>query len=1438
MNDKLKILFKQVGFTKIEEFKGACLEKIVVYDDNKMWEFLISVDNALNIDTYLELIAGIKKKYNNISNIDLTIKLNNIDYTMMRMYWTYILDELIKKNTMMEVFRDRDIEIKDNTLLFKAYNKAEFMSLKKVQTYIKTYYHKLGFVGSEIDIVIDDNGDSEIYQKIEQEKKDVSITVSKPAGLALVKDDAFKKYKSKRNDQITKICDINFEVENITIEGRVFGIDIFESKSGFKITTIKITDESDSIYVKTFTKDVNDQKILKDNLKVGKWYRFYGRVVNDTYASELVFNTRIKDIEPVEKEEIVRVDKAKEKRVELHAHTMMSQMDGVVSAKNLIKRAISFGHKAIAITDHNCCQAFPEAYKFRKDIKVIFGCELNLIDDDVDICFRETEDNLLDSTYVIFDFETTGFNAGGTDSIIEVGAVKINHGEIIDRFSELINPKRLLPAKIVEITHITDAMLENCDIEENVIRRFIEWVGDLPMVAHNAKFDCSFLEMAYRKYQLGSFNNTVIDTLELSRAMNPSASRHSLSALVKKYDVSFDESSHHRADYDAEATGYVFHKMLKELNNRNIESISDLNKLIDKNQLHTLGFPYRFTMLAKTQEGLQNLYKIVSYANTKYYYKNPRILRSKLVELRNGILIGSSCANGEVFTLARSKSDEELANIIKFYDYIEIQPIDVYDYLIQSGDFASYEELVLNIQKIIRIADEVGVIVVASGDVHQLDKEDTIYREIIVNQKVPGGGFHPLNKKSIKKIPSQYFRTTDEMLEAFNFLNKDKAYELVVTNPLALVDKIEDVVVIIDTKGIPFSPKMKDSDKIVKEMVYNKAHEMYGDPLPDLIEQRIKRELDGIIGGGFDVIYLIAQKLVKKSNDDGYFVGSRGSVGSSFVATMMGISEVNPLPAHYVCKKCKTTIFEENGVMLSKEYSSGYDLPDKLCACGEKLFKEGQDMPFETFLGFKADKVPDIDLNFSSEYQSVAHEYTKVLFGEEYVYRAGTVGTVAEKTAFGFAKGYFLDKGIMNKRTAELERLSMGCTGVKRTTGQHPGGIVVVPNYKNVFDFTPYQYPADDTTAAWYTTQFDYHAMEEELLKLDILGHDDPTMLKVLGDLSGIKIEDIPLDDLDVLSLFSSPKALGVTKEEILCSTGSLGLPEFGTKFAIRMLEEANPTTFGEIVKISGLSHGTDVWANNAQDLIKNKVCAFKEVIGCRDDIMVYLMKEGLEPIDAFKIMEFVRKGKPSKDLEGWKIWEAKMKEKNIVSWYIESCRKIKYMFPKAHATAYCIMCCRVAWFKVHQPINYYAAYFSVRCYDFDIESMIKGYSSIKQRVIELEEKGFDKTNKEDNTLSVLYSALEMTARGFKFTNIDLYKSHYKNFVIADDGKTLIPPFRSLEGLGEVVAKSIYEEAKKSPFISVEDFNNRCKVSITLISKIRSMGVFGDLPETSQLSLF
>ena len=1496
--DKLSLLITQLNIDNTY-FENGKLDKIICNKNKDKYLFCLSLNNILPINIYQNFIHNLKKHFNQV-NVSAKIIANNYTEKDLKEYYNHFLENYSKQAPLLKMFININISLDDDNLIVNLTNKAEEMKFKSIKDNLKEDLNKAGF---NINIItkIDELKAQELREEIEKEKIKIvpKITEKKESPFIMGRE---------ITDEATPINLITFEMDNVTVDAKIFGIDFFESaKSNFKIITLKITDGTDSMYCKIFSREDDEYNKYKKALKEGKYYIIRGYTKNDKYSGEIVLNAR--DINISQKEDVARKDEAEKKRIELHAHTKMSQMDGVADEVKLVETAMKFGHKAIAITDHNGCQAFPHVFnlvtKYNKGkedkdkFKALYGTELTLIDDSVNIVLRPSDLKLLETTYVVFDLETTGFNAGGADSIIEIGAVKINSGEIIDRFDELINPVRKLPAKITELTNITDDMLKDKDTEENAVKRFKQWVGDLPMVAHNAKFDVSFINMAHSKYNLGKFTNTVIDTLELSRALDTGYARHSLSALVKRYEVPWDESAHHRGDYDAEGTALVFHKMLKKLVSRNFETIKDLDKLVSKDEIHKYGASFHVNLLAKNKKGLKNLFKIISLANTKYLYKTPRILRSEIEKHREGLLIGSGCYESEIFIQARSKNDEELANLINFYDYIEVQPPEVYDHLLQMGDFANKAELLEHIKKIIRVTKESGKLIVATGDVHQIEPEDRIYREIIVNQKVPGGGRHPLAKKGITQIPNQYLRTTDEMMQDFDFLPKDLAEEIVITNPNKIADMIDIIEVIIDTGGIPFAPKIPNCTETTTDMVYNKAESIYGYPLPYNIEERlaselygdepfntikklipkdnlteeeyqtkihkklndvmksykegvinlfkeenpnftddeIKDKMTGIIGANFDVIYLIAQKLVKKSNDDGYLVGSRGSVGSSLVANMMGITEVNALPPHYVCPNCKHSIFELNGKSLGEDYGSGYDLPDMNCPkCKAKLNKEGQDMPFATFLGFHADKVPDIDLNFSDLNQAAAHEYTKVLFGVDNVYRAGTIGTVADKTAFGYVKGYCEDKGI-TMRTAEVERLAKGCTGVKRTTGQHPGGIVVIPGYMDVFDFTPFQYPADDVTSAWRTTHFDYHAIDQDVLKLDILGHSGPTKLRLIQNITGDDVTKVPLDDKETMGIFLSPKPLGVTKEQIMNDTGTLGIPEFGTPFTLQMVKETKPKTFAELVKISGLSHGTDVWNGNAKDLIDQGIVPFSEVIGCRDDIMVYLMYHGVEPIKAFKIMEFVRKGKATKEPEQWAEYTEILKNAGIEPWFIESCRKIKYMFPKAHAVAYVINAFRIAYYKVHKPSVYYAAQFSAEYDDFDIESMIKGYETVKQRIIEINEKGYDATNKESSVLECLKVALEALARNIKFKPVDLYKSHYHDFVIDDDGN-LIPPFRAIDGLGEVVAKNIVEEREKKSFISIEDLQKRAKLSSTLIEKLRAMGILDGMDESSQLSLF
>lgn len=1434
--DKLNLLLQEINHPHKELFRMGSLNKIVCSKDKSACRIYLSLENNISINDYLYLEDLLLKRFKDYKKIYIKIDAKNINKEFLLEAYYYYMNNIVLESSVKKVYQDLDISIEDNIITMEVSNKAEKMLFKQIEDDLLKYLNNLGYDIS-FNINIDKEKSSDIKEEIINSLKIVSPVkkVDKPVIMG-------EEIKTK----ITEIKDLIYEDNNIAVEAIIFADPEFkETRTGLTILTLKITDYTDSIYAKAFIRDKEDVQKYMSALKKGNWYKIRGYTKNDDYSKELVLN--IRDINKLEKEIIKREDTYPEKRVELHTHTTMSAMDGICDGAKLVQTAYDFGHPGIAITDHNSVQSFPTVYKKTKDLKkknpdhpfkVLYGVELSMIDDNVDIVLRPSKLPIKGTTYCVFDFETTGFNASGGDTIIEIGAVKIKDGQIIDTYNELVNPNRELPKKITELTGITDTMLKDKDNEENAIKRFIAWYEDLPLVAHNAKFDLSFLNMCYQKYNLGTLTNTVIDTLELSRALEPSYSRHSLSALVKRYNIPFDEESHHRADYDASATALCLHKMLEKAYNNNYEDISSLNNILDVEDLYKFGKEYHINLLALNREGLKNLFKLVSYANTKYLYKTPRIIRSEILKHREGLLIGSGCYNSEVFVLGRSKSDEEMKNIIDFYDYVEIQPMDCYKHLVESGEFNTKIELANHIHKIINLTKESGNIIVATSDSHYLEKDDKIYREIIINQKIPGGGRHPLARYK-NSLPNNHFRTTNEMIEDFSFLEDEKlVHEIVITNPKKILDMASEYEVIIETNGKPFSPVIPNSAEITRQMVMDRAHELYGNDLPKIVAERIDSELNGIIGAKYDVIYLIAQKLVKKSNDDGYLVGSRGSVGSSLVATFMNITEVNPLPPHYRCPKCKHSIFEENNHMLSEQYGSGFDLPDLACSkCGEMMVKDGNDMPFATFLGFNGDKVPDIDLNFSDLNQADAHNYTKVLFGENNVFRAGTVGTVAEKTAFGFVRGYLEDNNL-SMRTCEIERLAMGCVGVKRTTGQHPGGIVVIPDYMEVFDFTPFQYPADDDKKAWKTTHFDYHAIEENVLKLDILGHSDPTQLRILQDLSNMDITKIPLDDEDTLSLFKNLDILKVTADDILCSVGILGIPEFGTPTTIKLVEDAKPNNFAELIKISGLSHGTDVWSGNAQDLIHSKVATFKEIIGCRDEIMLYLISCGVKPLSAFKIMEFVRKGKASKDLDTWSKFKKEMEEANVPDWYIESCYKIKYLFPKAHATAYVISAFRIAYFKVHHPLWFYASWFSTKAVDFEIEAMIKGYDAIKRKYLEIINKGFDASNKEKAQAESLHIALEATARGIKIGNIDIEKSDALYFKVDLENNTLIPPFKTIDGLGDIVALKIVEERNKAPFLSIEDLKYRGKVSGTVLERMRSMHILDNMDESSQLSLF
>ena len=1504
MQEDVKRFLDSISYDKeYEELKQIEIEKVYLNKAKKLFNVVMVSENLLPYEVASSLLLACQNKIHGKENCTITLKFNHSKEETLQDYLENILKIYkMKKPSLSGVLSTVPI-VKENHVSFEVSNKAEEEDLKREFYYMEEDLERFGITDITFSVSLNEELKKSIQEEIEKEKMETKVVEEKPKieGNIIVGKEI--------NGEKTAINNIMGEQKGVILEAYVFGIDTLE-RENINIITLKISDKTNSLLAKIFKKDKKEYQAVMSTLKVGKWFRFQGNVEYDNFARDFVLGVR--NMEKIDSQDEVVKDEAEIPRVELHMHTMMSAMDGVIDATKIVSYVSKMGQKAVAITDHNCVQSFPdlfhsvEAYNKGKEgkdrFKVLYGAEMNIVNDDVDFIFNPRTFSLLDDTYVVFDTETTGFYAG-SDQMIEIGAVKIQNGKILDRFDELIDPHRPIPKKITELTFITDEMLHGKDNEENVTKRFLEWAGDLPMVAHNAKFDISFMKAACNKYGLKEFDATVLDTMSLARMLHPDWPNHKLQTLTKRLDVPWDEEKHHRADYDAEGTAICFYKMCKVLNDRNIETTDHLLEEVDMDALVRFSYPFHACVIAKNKVGLKNLFKIISMANTKYLYKNeqPKIPRRDISKLREGLLIGSGCINGEIFDKAGSKEDEELVNMMSFYDYIEVQPISAFEHLIgPERKFQSVYEAEEYLKRIVRVAKEAGKPVVATGDVHNLTKDDKIYREIIVNQKF-NGKLHPLNRRGIN-VPNMYLKTTSEMLDDFKFLGEDLAYEIVVTNTNKIAEMVEEIEVIIDTGGIPFAPKIENSQMIVTEMVYNKAKEWYGEPLPYHIEERIALELYGaplidavkknassdeaeiykrlhdvilkgpesvqeeislavlkeepelskeealkkakdkmtaIIGANFDVIYLIAQKLVKHSNDEGFLVGSRGSVGSSFVANLMGITEVNSLAPHYRCPKCQYSQFnDDNGEPLGNSCKDGFDLPDKKCPkCGTRMHKDGHDIPFQTFLGFNTDKVPDIDLNFSDLNQASAHEYTKVLFGVDNVYRAGTIGTVAEKTAFGYVKGYCENKNII-MRNIEIERLAIGCTGCKRTTGQHPGGIVVIPGYMDVYDFSPFQYPADDPTSAWRTTHFEYHAIDQDVLKLDILGHTDPTQLRMIQDLTGDNITEVPLDDKETMSIFTSTKALGVTKEQIMCDTGTLGVPEFGTPFTIQLVKDTKPTTFAELIKISGLAHGTDVWLGNAQELIQKNIVPFAKVIGCRDDIMVELMYGGLEPYTAFKIMEFVRKGKASKDPETWAGYVETMKKANIPDWFIASCQKIKYMFPKAHAAAYVTSAFRIAWYKVHKPLVYYCSYFSTRFQDFDIDVMCKGYDAIKAKMVEIQAKGYDATNKESSLLETLKLALEATARGIKFETIDIEKSDGTNFVMDEKENGLIMPFRSLDGLGDSVATQIIKERQEKAFYSIEDFASRGKVNQTTVEKMRSMGIFGSMPETSQLSLF
>lgn len=1432
--ERFQLLLQQLNLTDdliVQEFQQAEINKVVIEKKAKKWHFYFDLERILPFRYFSLFSTQLEKTFSHIANVSFTIHVKNQHFTeqLVLEYWQYGIQEMEgMAPPLIKLLNEQVPTIHGNKIIVKVRNETEGLSIKrKYAGLLSQVFETFGFPPLVIDTEISTENANEEYQKfiaakekedqerglqalIDMQKKEAeadsqdSAALQGPLMIGLtIKDDA----------DYRKLIDIVDEERRVAIEGYVFLAETRELRSGRTLLTFKITDYTSSILVKMFSRDKEDAALYQ-HVQKGMWLKVRGSVQNDTFVRDLVMiGNDINEIKPIQRKDSAPEN---EKRVELHLHTPMSQMDAVSSVGALVGQAKKWGHKAIAITDHAVVQSFPEAFGAGKknDIKILYGVEVNLVDDGVPIAYNSTHRLLSEDTYVVFDVETTGLSAV-YDTIIELAAVKIRDGEIIDRFESFANPHHPLSATTINLTGITDDLVENAPEVEEVLKDFHEWTGDAILVAHNASFDMGFLNVGYKKINLGKATNPVIDTLELARFLYSDMKNHRLNTLAKKFDIELTQ--HHRAIYDAEATGYLLLKMLKDAAEKGIEYHDQFNDNMGQGNAYQRARPFHCTLLAQTEAGLKNLFKLVSISHLNYFYRVPRIPRSQLEKYREGLLVGSGCDKGEVFEGMMQKSPEEVEETAQFYDYIEVHPKEVYAHLLELELVRNEKALEDIIGKVVQLGDKLGLPVVATGNVHYLNPNDKIYRKILINSQ---GGANPLNRH---KLPDVHFRTTNEMLDAFKFLGTEKAREIVVENTNKIADMIDEIKPIKDDL---YTPKIEGADDEMRNMSYDMARRIYGDNLPEIVEARLEKELKSIIGHGFAVIYLISHKLVKKSLDDGYLVGSRGSVGSSFVATMTEITEVNPLPPHYVCPDCKHSEFFNDGSV-----GSGYDLPDKDCPeCGATYRKDGHDIPFETFLGFKGDKVPDIDLNFSGEYQPRAHNYTKVLFGEDYVYRAGTIGTVADKTAFGYVKAYQQDNNLQ-LRGAEIDRLASGCTGVKRTTGQHPGGIIVVPDYMDIYDFSPIQFPADDKNSEWKTTHFDFHSIHDNLLKLDILGHDDPTVIRMLQDLSGIDPKTIPTDDPEVMKIFSGTESLGVTEEQIMCKTGTLGIPEFGTRFVRQMLEDTKPTTFSELVQISGLSHGTDVWLGNAQELIHNRICTLSEVIGCRDDIMVYLIYQGLEPAFAFKIMESVRKGKGLSD-----EMEEEMRKNEVPEWYIDSCKKIKYMFPKAHAAAYVLMAVRIAYFKVHHPLLYYAAYFTVRAEDFDVDAMAKGSQAIRSLIDDINAKGLDASNKEKNLLTVMELALEMSERGYKFKKVDLYRSSANEFII-DDG-ALIPPFNAIPGLGTNAAINIVKAREEGEFLSKEDLQQRGKLSKTIIEYLDNHGCLESLPEQNQLSLF
>ena len=1460
MSTTFEILMNQLGIPaeirNHEAFSRAEIEQVIVHKQSNIWEFRFVFENILPFELFLALKKGLKEEFSKTGNqATFEIKTKDKDFSreLLQAYYREAFSAgPCSSQGFRTMYQDFQVRFENDQLIIEASEAAD------TEHFIKNHLPNLskqlelfGFPKFTCHLEKNEDLTKEEQEAFHSENQMIVQAANDETLLAMeqleqmappppVEDKPVFDFQAKKaaakpkldKAEVTPMIEVNTEENRLVFEGVVFDVEQKVTRTGRVLINFKMTDYTSSFSMQKWVK--NEEEAQKfDIIKKNSWLRVRGNVEVNNFTRDLTMN--VQDVQEVVHYERKDLMPEGERRVEFHAHTNMSTMDALPEVEEIVGTAAKWGHKAVAITDHGNVQSFPHGYKAAKKagIQLIYGMEANIVEDRVPIVYNEVGMDLSEATYVVFDVETTGLSAIYND-LIQVAASKMYKGNIIAEFDEFINPGYPLSAFTTELTGITDDHVKNAKPLVQVLKEFQEFCKDTVLVAHNASFDVGFMNANYERHGLPKITQPVIDTLEFARNLYPEYKRHGLGPLTKRFGVALEH--HHMANYDAEATGRLLFIFIKEVAEKHgVTDLARLNLDLISPDSYKKARVKHATIYVKNQVGLKNIFKLVSLSNTQYFEGVPRIPRTVLDAHREGLILGSACTEGEVFDAVVSQGVDAAVEVAKYYDFIEVMPPAIYAPLIAKEQVKDMEELQAIIKSLIEVGDRLGKPVLATGNVHYIEPEDEIYREIIVRSLGQGAMINRTighgEAAQPAPLPKAHFRTTNEMLDEFAFLGEDLARKIVIENTNALAEIFEPVEVV---KGDLYTPFIDKAEETVAELTYKKAFEIYGNPLPDIVDLRIEKELTSILGNGFAVIYLASQMLVQRSNERGYLVGSRGSVGSSFVATMIGITEVNPLSPHYVCGQCQYSEFITDG-----SYGSGFDMPNKDCPnCGHKLSKNGQDIPFETFLGFDGDKVPDIDLNFSGEDQPSAHLDVRDIFGEEYAFRAGTVGTVAAKTAYGFVKGYERDYGKFY-REAEVERLAQGAAGVKRTTGQHPGGIVVIPNYMDVYDFTPVQYPADDVTAEWQTTHFNFHDIDENVLKLDVLGHDDPTMIRKLQDLSGIDPNDIPMDDPDVMALFSGTDILGVTPDQIGTSTGMLGIPEFGTNFVRGMVDETHPTTFAELLQLSGLSHGTDVWLGNAQDLIKAGIADLSTVIGCRDDIMVYLMHAGLDPKMAFTIMERVRKGmwlKISEEERNGYI-EA-MKANNVPEWYIESCGKIKYMFPKAHAAAYVMMALRVAYFKVHHPIYYYCAYFSIRAKAFDIKTMGAGLDAIKRKMQEIAEKR--KNNEASNVEIDLYTTLEivneMWERGFKFGKLDLYRSDATEFII--DGDTLIPPFVAMDGLGENVAKQLVRARKEGEFLSKTELRKRGGLSSTLVEKMDEMGILGNMPEDNQLSLF